>query len=52
MGKNHPFEIFEDESVDTYLAAIEGEERRGGAAQQKSDEADDKTTATSMETDS
>ena len=33
VGKEHPFKIYEDTEVDTYLELISGEERGRGAAQ-------------------
>lgn len=39
VGKDRKFEILEDEQVDPYLTAIEGEERRGGQPQPAEEEA-------------
>ena len=38
VGKDHPFDIFEGGDIDSYLSAIEGEERRGGQAAAPADE--------------
>lgn len=38
VGKGQNFVVYEDESVDSYLALIEGEERRGAAQMAAADE--------------